>query len=255
MVDLVDLVELERRLRLEGAERAHGLRRKGAAIHEEQDSPPQAGLHEAIRLVDHGDGLARTRGHGDQHLPPAIRDGSFDGRVGVDLVGPQPLVAVGIVDKPRASGVEVALQQLPERVGRVEPGDRPRRVQLVPNVVEPGDFAVGRVQERNAEATEIEAALREATGVALRLDENILRAEAELLGLDDPQDVAVRTQRVVCRALVGWVFLQGVVLIETRRPHRTLSNKVPTRIGETLVNSTLSGLPLRLLPFGHTHPP
>ena len=56
-----------------------------------------------------------------------------------------------------------------------ERGDLVRPVQLVPDVVVPDDFAVGRIQKRNLEASEVEGAIGESLGVTLGLREHALR--------------------------------------------------------------------------------
>ena len=65
-VDRVDLVELQARLGLERREGAHGLRRQRAAVDEEEDAAGDAGLHEPVDLVDHGQRLAGAGRHGER---------------------------------------------------------------------------------------------------------------------------------------------------------------------------------------------
>ena len=58
---------------------------------------------------------------------------------------------------------------------------------------------------------EIEDAAGRAPGVALGLDEDILRAEAQPLGLDDPQENAIHKKGVVGGAVGGRVFGRGTL--------------------------------------------
>ena len=92
----MDLVELLVGLGLEGGEGPDCLGGQGPAIDQEQDSLADPRLHQPVDLVDHRKGLAGAGGHGHQHLAFAVGDGLLDGRVGLDLVGPQPRVAVGM---------------------------------------------------------------------------------------------------------------------------------------------------------------
>jgi hypothetical protein len=79
----------------------------------------------------------------------------------------------------------------------VEAGDLVRRIQLVADVVVPDDLAVGGVKKRNAELAGSDGRLGDAFGVALSLEENVLRTDGELLGLDDADDEAATAEGVV----------------------------------------------------------
>jgi hypothetical protein len=81
-VDLVDLIEFEALVCLVIGEGADCLGGEGAAIDEEEDAAGDAGLHEAVDLVDRGVGLAGAGGHGDEHAALAFGEGGFDGIVG-----------------------------------------------------------------------------------------------------------------------------------------------------------------------------
>ena len=67
------------------------------------------------------------------------------------------------------------------------------------DVVEPDDLAVGRVEERDVQAVEVEAGDGRvgAAGVSLRLDEDVLRAERDLLCFDDAQQASIDNEGVV----------------------------------------------------------
>ena len=51
------------------------------AIHQEQNAAGDAGFHQAIDLVDPGERLATTLGHGQEHLAFAVGDGRLCRRV------------------------------------------------------------------------------------------------------------------------------------------------------------------------------
>ena len=62
-------------------------------------------------------------------------------------------------------------------------------------------------------AVEVEGAIGDAAGIALCLHQNILRAETDLLGLDNAQQLPGGNQSIVGRAIVGGVFGEGVVCV------------------------------------------
>lgn len=85
--------------------------------------------------------------------------------------------------------------------------------------------------------------LGDAPGVALRLLEDVLRAEGELLGLDDPYDVVVEPEGVVGRPVSG-LFLLG-----PKRPvkgPRPLGRQTPPRGIQPGVDALLPRLPFAL---------
>ena len=242
-VDLVDLVELQPRLRLERGEGADGLRREGSAIDQEEDAPGDARLHEPVDLVHDRERLAGAGRHRDEQVPLALRDGLLDGGVGLALVRPQAVAVVGHRAQPRAVGVDVALEHLAKGARRVEGRDAARAVQRVANVVEPDDLAVGRVQERAAQAGEVVGAPVDAAGVPLGLGEDVLGPHGHLLRLDDADDVLVEPERVV-----GWavrrLFLLG--------PARLTAVQTPPDGIELRIDAPFAGLPLALA--GHFGP-
>ncbi len=66
----------------------------------------------------------------------------------------EPIGLVEQVGERTTVVLEITAEHLREGVGSVEGGDLPRAVQRVPDVVEPRNFAVGRVQEGNAKFAE-----------------------------------------------------------------------------------------------------
>src|SRR5690349_9761304 len=66
-VDLIYLVELQARFRLEGGESSDGLCSQSAAVDQEQDASTNTSLHEPVHLIDHRKGLARPCGHCQEH--------------------------------------------------------------------------------------------------------------------------------------------------------------------------------------------
>ena len=83
-------------------------------------------------------------------------DGLLDGRVGFDLIGPEPWVIVGDARRGVAGRVEVRSSISRRAAGVWKCGDPPGAVERVADVVEPDHLAVGRVEERHAEAVEVE---------------------------------------------------------------------------------------------------
>ena len=144
-VDLVDLVELQARLRLERSEGPHRLGRECPTIHEEQHAPRDAGLHQPIDLVDHRERLARAGRHRDEHLPLPVGDSLFNGRVRFDLVWAQPWVVVRSSQKFLARGIEVLLEPFHQGFRGVKLRDDVRPTQFVSDVVMPDTFAIGRI--------------------------------------------------------------------------------------------------------------
>jgi hypothetical protein len=133
-VDLVHLVELQARFRLEGSECPDGLSGQGAAVNQEQDPTADAGLHQAVHLIDHREGLARASRHSQQHQPLALCDGFIDGLVGFDLVRPQ-------AQEPDPGDL---MRPFPSRLMRMWPISTPRvnKPEIDdPSIVEPVELA------------------------------------------------------------------------------------------------------------------
>jgi hypothetical protein len=65
------------------------------AVHEEQHSLGDPGLHQPVDLVDQGEGLAAARRHRQEQVPLPFRDGLIDSGVGFLLIGPEFVVIVG----------------------------------------------------------------------------------------------------------------------------------------------------------------
>src|ERR1035437_9165707 len=84
-----------------------------------------------------------------------------------------------------AGGVEVAAEGVTRGGRGVKVRNAAGAVQPVADVVEPDDLAVGGVEERNPVVVDVDRAFRGALRVALGLGQDVLRAEGDLLGLDD----------------------------------------------------------------------
>lgn len=96
-VDLVELVELLIRLRLKDREGSHGLGGQGSTIDEKQNPLRHLRLQQSISLIDQREGLARPRGHRDQHLPLLIGNGRLGRCVSMSLVVAELRVVVSRV--------------------------------------------------------------------------------------------------------------------------------------------------------------
>ena len=191
-VELVDLVELQARLRLERGERADRLRGKRPAVDEEQHAPGDAGLHQPVDLVDRHERLAGAGGHRDQQLALAVADRLLDRRVGLDLVRTQPRV----LDRMPAS-VASSASRSRASISRARRACGSRR---------PSASGCARAGRRGsgssrrwsstgtARRTRHEArVLLDALAVALGLGQDALRADGELLGLDDADGLTIRS--------------------------------------------------------------
>jgi hypothetical protein len=82
----------------------------------------------------------------------------------------------------------------------------------------------------------------ESAPVAQGLRQNVLRADGELLRLDDSDDLVVQPKRLVRGARGGLLFLGAA-----RGRGRLRLSKAPTRRIEPRVDALLSGLPLGLV--------
>ena len=155
-VDLVDLVELQAGLRLERGEGVDGLGGKRPAVHEEENSPGDAGLHQPVNLIYQREGLAGAGCHRHQHLALAVGDGLLDGGVGLDLIRAEQGMIVRMSSEPAAGGVEVASQQFSQGRRSVQIGEPPGSIAFVAEIVKPDDFAIGGISEGDSEAIEVE---------------------------------------------------------------------------------------------------
>ncbi len=122
-VDLVNLVELQARLRLERSEGVDGLGRERPTVPQEENPPGHARLHQPVNLVHQGEGFAGAGGHGDQHLPLAAGDSPLHRGVGFNLVRTQERKLVRRGGEPGTGGFEVAGKHFLKGRGRVEGGD------------------------------------------------------------------------------------------------------------------------------------
>ena len=215
-VDLVDLVELEPGLGRELAEGAHGLRRERPAIDEEQDPLGGLRLHQAVDLVDQGEGLAGAGRHGDEHADLALGHGLLDGGVRLALVRAQARVVVGHPAQGLARGVVIVGEALLERLRRVVRGDVVGGVERLARVEEADDRPVGGVEEGDVVFAEGERASLESLRVPRGLHELRRRAAVGADRFDDGDDAALRAERVVGGAVRGGVLLDGAP-VELRR--------------------------------------
>ena len=78
------------------------------------------------------------------------------------------------------------------------------------DIVKPDDFAVGRIEERDMEAGEVEGILCGTSGISLGLSQGVLRTECPPLCFDDPKDAAIDAEGIVRRAIIRLVFLDAV---------------------------------------------
>jgi hypothetical protein len=80
---------------------------------------------------------------------------------------------------------KIAVQRLMKRAGSMKVRDAPRQIQRMPDVMEPSDFAVRGIEKGYAVVTKTSVRPVQPSRVSLGLRENILRADRELLCLDD----------------------------------------------------------------------
>ena len=122
------------------------------------------------------------------------------------------------------------------------PRDAAGSVQVVTNVLEPEDLAVGGVEERGAVAVEVAGAHAgvEPAGVALGLGQDVLRAEGDLLGLDDARDAVSQPKGVVRGAVRGLLFLGPPGVATTQAPSGPVGPRV--RALGALLRSLSSGM-------------
>jgi len=139
-------------------------------VDEEEDTLSNAGLHQAVDLVDEREGLAGAGRHGKEHRTLPFRDGIFGRGVRLSLVAAYETVIVRRCEEPLAVGFEISPHKFKERIGRMKPEHLARPIQLVPDVVMPDNFSVRRVEKRNPEPAKVEGTGVDALGVALRLD-------------------------------------------------------------------------------------
>ena len=109
-----------------------------------------------------------------------------------------------------ALALEITAQSLVKGTGRVKVRDAPRQIQRMPDVMEPGDFAVGGVEKRNTVLTKSRVRFAQPSRVALGLREDILRTDRELLRLDDRDWGTPEMKNVVGRSVLGGVLLRSI---------------------------------------------
>ncbi len=121
----IDLVELQPRFRIKRSKRPNRLRGKGPAIDQEENAAGQTRLYEPISLIHQRHGLARTGGHGDEHLALALSNGLFDGGVRLELIRPQPRMVVRHQEQRCTSTLKIPLHHLAQGLRRMKAGQTP----------------------------------------------------------------------------------------------------------------------------------
>ena len=79
--------------------------------------------------------------------------------------------------------------------------------------MEPEYLAVGGIEERHAKTAKVEWAQGDSLGVPLGLQEDALGAEAQFLGLNNAEQLAIDDKGVVGGSFVRGEFLDGVVRV------------------------------------------
>src|SRR5207249_1094458 len=84
--------------------------------------------------------------------------------------------------------------------------------------------------------------------VPLRLGQDVLRPDAELLRLDDAKDSSIGAERVVGGTAVGRILLDGAPIIGRQWAVRIVAEHVPPGGLQHRVDALLPGGPLGLVP-------
>ena len=253
-IDLVFLDELVALGRVEGRELPHGLGGQRLAVHQKQDALGQPRFQHPVDGGHRGEGLARPRRHGHEDLPLAVHQVGLHRRDAVGLVAPQPgdLLHRG-VEQPFPGRIQVAAEELLQRVRHVEVTQVAGHPLGIARVEEPDDLAVRGIEERNPQAIPEPGPVRGPGGIALGLLQHVLGIDPDLLGLDDPQQLPVHEKRVVGRPVCGRVLrhrdpmeLAGIQALPERddlprRPH----------VAQPRIDPLLPCLPFQ---FGHSGP-
>src|SRR5205823_13328571 len=109
----------------------------------------------------------------------------------------------------------------------VEVSDPARAVQQMPDIVEPENLAVSRVEERNVETAKIEPVPGRAARVTLGLHQRVLRTEAEFLRFDDAEERAVEAERIISRTVARLVLRDSVLRQYAQRLRGVKRHKRP----------------------------
>src|SRR3972149_9307855 len=104
-----------------------------------------------------------------------------------------------------------------EGIRSVKVRNAARTVERLADVVVPDYFTVSRVKERDTIAVKVEWTIRDTPGIPFCLGEHILRAEGELLGLDDSQNLTIDTQGVISRAIVCRILFYRAAVVRGKR--------------------------------------
>lgn len=122
-------------------------------------------------------------------------------------------------------------------------GNLPGAVAGVADVVVSDNGAVCRVEERDTIRTEPEEIGAGPSGIALCLNQDILGAEREFLGLDNPEYPAADTEGIVSGAVVGGVFNDGAPVIRCERFGRFKGDDLPAGGCQCGIDQRATGLP------------
>ena len=148
---------------------------------------------------------------------------------------------------------EIEGEKSAERLRRVEVRDLPRTVQIAADIMVPDHFAVRGIEKRSAKAAKNNRARRDPTRVPISLAQYVLRAEAELLCFNDPENLTCCANRVIGRAMVGRIFLNGAAIEFRKRGVRCERHHAPAGRAEARVDKLLAREPFRVLWRGGGH--
>src|SRR5437016_5308504 len=101
----------------------------------------------------------------------------------------------------------------------------------MPDVVEPDDLSVRGIEERRADSIEVIRTAGKSSGVALRLSQDVLGAQRDLLRLHNAGDITVEPERVVGGAVSRLLFFGAVRPSRWReaRPSRSVESRIDAR--------------------------
>ena len=94
----------------------------------------------------------------------------------------------------------------------------------------PDDFTICRIKEGNPVTIPVSRPVKSAFCVAFCLFQNILRANTYFFSFDDSQELTFYEKGIVCRAVGGGVFFDGMMI--KRRSVQTfpMFNDFPRRL-------------------------
>ena len=113
--------------------------------------------------------------------------------------------------------------------------------------MEPDLFAVGRVEERDLQASEVERAPSHRPRVALGLGKRLLGRHADPLGLHDAEDLAINREGVVCRASIRGVFSECEPAAAAEQIGSAAWTRLPTGGDQAWIDPLATRLPFVLV--------